>query len=102
IDSESDVSLIQPNRDSALFAEIDDRTIRSFQKVILGQTQTSDMQARGGSASASVHNEVRWDKTLADIGLVTKSFNETIKQIAFVNDITDELPKAKLLIDEGL
>lgn len=101
-DKGSDLNLIQASRDSSLYTTIDDKTIASIQKVILGETQTSDMQARGSSASAGIHNEVRLEKTRADIRLVEEAMNEVIKQIALVCDLKEELPKVRLIYDPGL
>ena len=102
-DKNSTLSMIQPSRDSSLYSTIDDKTIASMQKVILGETQTSDMQVRGSSASAGVHNEVRLEKTRADIKLVEKAINETIMQIGAVcGQDPLKLPKAKLIYDPGL
>lgn len=100
-DKTSEFSLLQANRDSGIYALIDDRTKQSIQKVILGETQTSDMQERGSSASAGVQNEVRLEKTRADISLVEKGLNEIIRQIADVNELS-EWPEAKLIYDPGL
>lgn len=101
-DKGSELNLIQPSRDSSLYTTIDDKTIASIQKVILGETQTSEMQARGSSASAAVHNEVRLEKTRADIRLVEDGINQIIKQIALVCEMNEELPKASLIYDPGL
>ena len=102
-DKESDLNMIQVSRDSSLYSMIDDKTVASMQKVILGETQTSDMQARGSSASAGVHNEVRLEKTRADIRLIEKSLDETMRQIAAVCGMdVASIPRAKLIYDPGL
>lgn len=101
-DKNSDLSLIQASRDSSLYATIDDRVIASIQKVILGQTMTSEMQDRGSSGAAGVQNEVRLEKFRADVKMLEKSFNETIKQIAYVCGIEENIPTAKLITDIGL
>lgn len=96
-DKNTAITLTQPNRDSSLYSLIDDKTVRAIQKVILGETQTSDMAERGSSGSAGVQNEVRQEKTWADIDLVEKALNETIRQIGDVNGFDpDSLPKAVL------
>lgn len=99
-DKNTELSLTQPNRDSSLYDLIDAKTVRSIQKVILGETQTSDMQERGGSASAGVHNQVRQEKTWADIDLVSSAINEVIRQIGDVNGFDPKsLPKVTLSWD---
>lgn len=101
-DKNSELSLISASRDSSLYASIDDRVIASIQKVVLGQTQTSDMSERGSSGSAEVHDRVRMEKFRADCKMIEKSFNETIKQIAYVCGMQEEIPTVKLITDIGL
>lgn len=104
-DKNSELELSQPNRDSSLYIQMSEMATRRIQKVILGETQTSGMEVRGSSASATIHNEVRLEKTRADIKLVEAAINETILQIALVNGFIpdasyeSELPKAKIIYD---
>lgn len=104
-DKESELNLVQPNRDSSLYLDIDERMVKAIQKVILGETQTSDMQDRGGSMSSSIHNEVRLEKTRNDIDLVEEGIDEAIFQIALVNgfinsfDERNKLPRASIIYD---
>lgn len=99
----SDIQLIQPNRDSSIYSIIDDKTVALFYRVILGETQSSIMEDRGGSSSANVHNSIRIEKTRSDIYLVQGAFNETMKQIGAVNGIDEKLiPTATLILDQGL
>lgn len=99
-DKNSSLTLHQANRDSSIYTQMDERTVRAIQKVILGETQTSDMAERGSSGSAGVQNEVRQEKTWADIDLVEKGLNEIIAQIAAVNGFDlNKLPKAILSWD---
>ena len=99
-DKNTELNLISPNRDSSIYSTIDDKTVRAIQKVILGETQSSDMAERGSSGSAGVQNEVRQEKTWADIDLVSKSMNEIIRQIGDVNGFDQaSLPKVTLSWD---
>lgn len=104
-DLETEINLVQPTRDSSLYLQMTDLASRRIQKVMLGGTQTSEMEVRGSSASASVHDEVRLEKTREDISFIENSINETILQIALVNGfILDEkeknkLPVAKIIYD---
>lgn len=96
-DKNSELIMIQASRDSSIYTSIEDKTVRAIQKVILGETQTSDMAERGSSGSAGVQNEVRQEKTWADIELVQKALNETVYQIALVNGFNlDNLPVVTL------
>lgn len=101
-DKNSELNLITASRDSSMYAEIDDRVIASIQKVVLGQTMTSDMQERGSSGAASVQNDIRIEKFRSDVKLIEKGFNDTIKQIAYVCGMDGEIPTAKLITDVGL
>lgn len=102
-DKNTEVNMIQASRDSSIYDMIDTKTVKSIQKVILGETLSSDMQERGSSGASGVHNDVRLEKTRADISLIEKAINETIDQIATVWGIeTEELPRAKLIYDPGL
>lgn len=102
-DKDSELTLIQASRDSSLYSMIDDKTVNTMQRVILGETLSSSMQARGSAGAADIHNEVRLEKTRADIRLVEKSINETIRQIGAVCGYDEEsLPKATLIFDPGL
>lgn len=104
-DKNSTLTLHQASRDSSIYTAIHDKTVASINKVILGETQTSDIGTNGGYASASVHNEVRLEKNKADIDLVETAINEVILQIALVNGFipdasyANDLPKAKLVYD---
>lgn len=104
-DKNSELVLSQPNRDSSLYVQMSEMATRRIQKVILGETQTSGMEVRGSSASATIHNEVRLEKTRADIKLVEAAIDETILQIALVNGFipdasyASELPKAQIIYD---
>lgn len=97
-----EVNLLQASRDSSLYKDLDDKTVAAIQRVILGETLTSAMAERGSSGAATIHNEVRLEKTRSDIALVESAINEVMTQIAAVNGFTGEIPKAKLIYDPGL
>lgn len=101
-DKSTDVSMISASRDSSLYDLIDSKTIATMQKVILGETLSNQMNQTGSYGAASIHNDVRIEKTMSDIKLVEGAFDETIKQIAAVNKFTGELPKAKIVYDAGI
>lgn len=101
--SNDEISYIQPSRDSSMFDIIDQKTTDLFYRVILGETQTSIMAARGSSASAEIQNDVRLEKTLNDINIVERSIEETMRQIAAVNGIDPAVvPTANLIYEQGL
>lgn len=96
-DKDTETNMISPPRDSSLYAMIDEKTVRCIQKIVLGETLTSDQTLRGSTGAAEVHNDVRVEKTMDDIDLVQNAINETIYQIALVNgfDLT-QIPKCVL------
>lgn len=97
-----DVQMIQASRDSSIYSLIDDKTVAKIQRLILGETLSSSMLDRGSSGAAQVHNEVRLEKTRADIKFVEAAINQIVEQTAAVFGFSGELPKAKLIYDPGL
>lgn len=103
VTTKDSIEYLQSSRDSTMFTAANDKINNLFYRVILGETQTSSMEQRGSSASAGIHNEIRKEKTLADIYLVEQAFEETMRQIGAVNGIDPDLiPTANLIYDQGL
>lgn len=100
-DKSTTITLHQASRDSSLYDLLDTKTVATMQKVILGESRTSGTQDAGAYGMA-VHNEVRVEKTMADIKFLEQAFDELIKQLAAVNKWTGDLPKAKIIYDQGL
>lgn len=101
-DKNPDISMIMPNRDSTIYKDLDSMLVGKMQRLILGETLTSQMEQRGSSGAAAIHNDVRLEKTRADIKFLEKCFNETMKQIAAVFEIQGELPEAKIIYETGV
>lgn len=71
VDRDDEVTAIAPANAGQAFQQFSQAVDRRVQKLILGQTLTTDVSGTGGSyAAASVHNEVRDDRRLADCALV--------------------------------
>jgi len=104
VTTEDEVSVSSSTNKGEGYKIFDDQIVNQYLRVILGETQTSKMEARGGSQSAQTHNEVRKEKTMSDARLIEKSFNETIRQIALVNgiDLVKTPVKAKISMAQGL
>lgn len=98
----TNLQYLQTTSQGDLYKKLDDQLVNMMLRAILGETQTSKMEERGSSASTGVHNEVRIEKTKADCKLIEKSINETIRQIAAVNEIEGDLPKARIHLGQGL
>lgn len=102
-DKNSDLNLIQASRDSSIYTALNEKTIASINKAILGETLTTTMEQRGSSGAAEIHNEVRLEKTRSDISLVESAINEIMEQACAVRGIKGKkIPKAKLIFDPGL
>ena len=60
---------------------------KRIQKLILGQTLTSDVGSTGSYAAAKVHNEVRQDKTHADSKLAMRTIQGLVDTLASLNGL---------------
>ena len=79
----SQVEIMKPNGDGhqALIQEL----TKQVNKLILGQTLTSDVGATGSYAAAKVHNEVRADRRDADARLVARTVQTLINALWLLN-----------------
>lgn len=75
------------------FERVEDALNRRIQKVILGQTLTSDVGDAGSYAAAKVHNQVRQEKRQADIRLLQASMQRIVDALWRVNNFGEEIPK---------
>ena len=75
---------------------------RRIQKLILGQTLTSEVGDKGSYAAAQVHNEVREDKRRADIRLVTATVQQLCDGLWAVNGLPGTAPTFVMQDDTGL
>lgn len=82
------------------FERLEKAIIRRVQKLILGQTLTSDVGTSGSYAVAAIHNEVRNDKRRADIRLQTRVCQQLVNSICAVNKW--QAPKFLMMDDSGL
>lgn len=73
---------------------------RTIQKVVLGQTLTSDVGDKGSFAAAKVHNEVRDDKRRADIRLVSATVQRLVNFLGRLNGF--DAPRFVMADDTGL
>lgn len=82
------------------FDRLEQAILRRIQKLILGQTLTSDVGSNGSYAVAAIHNEVRNDKRRADIRMVQRTGQQLVNNLAMVNGV--EPPKFIMADDSGL
>jgi hypothetical protein len=67
------------------FERLEKAIIRRIQKLILGQTMTSDVGTSGSYAVAAIHNEVRNDKRRSDIRMTSRSGQALVNMLCAVN-----------------
>lgn len=67
------------------FERLENAILKRIQKLILGQTLTSDVGANGSYAVAAIHNEVRNDKRRADMRMVQMAGQMLVNMLATVN-----------------
>lgn len=89
IDSEDDVNTVGTNfsgAGSSAFEAFDKVMTKRIQKVVLGQTMTSENDGGGSKALGVVHNEVRMDKRNSDLRMITPTVQEIIDSICLLNN----------------
>lgn len=89
IDSEDDVNTVGTNfsgAGSSAFEAFDRVMTKRIQKVVLGQTMTSENDGGGSKALGVVHNEVRMDKRNSDLRMITPTVQEIIDSICLLNN----------------
>jgi len=82
------------------FDRLEQAILRRIQKLILGQTLTSDVGSNGSYAVAAIHNEVRNDKRRADMRMVQRTGQQLVNNLAILNGV--EPPKFVMADDSGL
>lgn len=75
---------------------------RRIQKLILGQTLTSEIGDKGSYAAAQVHNEVRDDKRRADIRLIVPTVQRLCDALWRLNGFPTPGPAFVMQDDTGL
>ncbi|NEX18551.1 MAG: hypothetical protein C1943_18625 [Halochromatium sp.] len=84
------------------FQRVENALLARIQRLILGQTLTSNVGDSGSYAAAKVHNEVRDDKRRADLRLVTNTAQTLVDALWRLNAFSGELPTLYLQDDTGL
>lgn len=84
------------------FERVERALVQRIQKLILGQTLTSQVDGQGSYAAAKIHNEVRDDKRRADIRLVTATAQRLVDALWALNALPGDAPTLILQDDTGL
>lgn len=100
----STVEAVSSNNKGEGFNVAEDKLVRRIQKLLLGQTLTSDSGANGNGsrAQATVHNEVRKEKTISDIKLIRPTVQNFLDALCKINFPGSPIPKLIYDIDRGL
>jgi phage gp29-like protein len=101
----TDVQVVSTPGGADHFEKFDAVICRRIQKLVLGQTLTSDMThsaGLGGTGAAKVHDEVRMDKRDADAAMCTKTVQQIVNTLWVLNGFASEPPKFVLQDDTGL
>jgi phage gp29-like protein len=75
---------------------------KRINKVILGQTLTSDTHGVGSQALGNIHNEVRLDRRNSDIRLVSKTAQRMVSALWALNGFSGEAPVFRMEDGAGL
>jgi phage gp29-like protein len=79
------VTAIGPGNSGEAFRHFSDAVDKRIQKVVLGQTLTTDVGSGGSYAAAKVHDLVRDDRRLADCGLVAVTIQAMLDTLMVLN-----------------
>lgn len=82
------------------FERLENAILKRVQKLILGQTLTSDVGSNGSYAVAAIHNEVRNDKRRSDLRIVQAAGQKLVDNLAAINGL--EAPRFVMADDAGL
>lgn len=74
----------------------------TIQRVVLGQTLTSNIRGGGSYAAAKVHNEVRDDKRRADVRMIVGSMQRVVDTLWALNAFPGDPPRYEMQDDVGL
>lgn len=104
VPKDTTVQAISPTNRGEAFALAEDHLVRRIQKVLLGQTLTSDVGSggKGSRALGQVHNEVRLDKTIGDLALVGPTAQNFVDAMRLINFPSSRPIKLVYAIDRGL
>lgn len=98
------VEAIEPSTTGEAFDKLEAAVVRRFQKVILGQTLTSDTGKNGGGSYAlgQVHADVKEGLRKADIRLVRRTAQNVVNALCALNGVTKDIPEIVFADDAGL
>lgn len=99
---EDEVEAVSPANAGEAFDRFSRAVNKRIQKVILGQTLTSDVDGGGSYAAAKVHAEVRDDRRRADVRLVVPTVQRLVNALTVLNFPAAEIPAFVMEDQAGL
>lgn len=96
------VTAISPGNAGAAFESFSQAVDKRIQKMVLGQTLTTDVAGSGSYAAAKVQNEVRADRLLSDIRMVSTTVQRLVDALWTLNRFPGDPPTFVLEAGEGL
>lgn len=99
-----DAAFLTATQSGLSFEVFEQACLKRIQRLILGQTLTSDTGSDGGGSYAlgQVHNEVRIDRRNADIRMVTRTVNTLIANLWQLNGFPNDPPDFIMEDGKGL
>jgi len=85
VDENDDVTPVAAQGDGSAFERFELSVTKRIQKVILGQTLTTDVGNTGSYAAAQVHDGVRADRKHADIRMVARTVQTFVDALTELN-----------------
>lgn len=100
--SDTTVSAIAPGNAGQAFKDFASAVDKRIQKVILGQTLTTDITGGGSYAAAKVQDDVREDRLRADVRMVAAVVQRLVAALWALNRFPGEPPQFVMEAGEGL
>lgn len=106
VGSDDSVEAVGMGAGSASFEAFERAVTARVQKVVLGQTLTTDAGGSTGKSGSyalgKIHNQVREDRRNADLRLITGTIQRQVNALWVLNNLPDKPPIFKFEDDTGL
>lgn len=102
VGSTDTVEAIEPGKATAAFQAFSSEVDRRIQKLILGQTLTTDVGKGGSYAAAKVHDKVKADRLAADCRMLQATFQRIVDALCALNFPAAKPPTFCLGQERGL
>ena len=97
-----EVTAVGPGTGTGHFEALDAVICRRIQKLILGQTLTTDASSGGSYSAAKIADTVRMDRRNADLRLVSLTVQRLLNALWEFNGRSGEVPRFVMADDSGL